>query len=55
MEEKEARKLAQRYQKLKKKKTLLLQLDEIIPWSDFRPLLNRCDCHVQNAGATATL
>ena len=39
MAEKEARKLEQRYQKLKRKQTLLLKLDEIIPWSDFRYLL----------------
>ena len=39
MGEKEARKLEQAYQKLKRKQTLLLKLDEIIPWSDFRHLL----------------
>ena len=41
MGEKEARKLEQRYQKLKRKKTLLLKLDEMIPWSDFRSLLEQ--------------
>jgi IS5 family transposase len=39
MKEKEAQQLEQRYQKLKRKNSLLLKLDEIIPWSDFRPLL----------------
>ena len=39
MEEQEARELEQRYQKLESKKTLLMRLDETIPWSEFRPLL----------------
>ena len=41
MEEQEARELEQRYQKLSSKKTLLMRLDEIIPWSEFRPLLEK--------------
>ena len=41
MEEQEARELEQRYQKLESKKTLLMRLDETIPWSEFRPLLDK--------------
>lgn len=41
MEEKECRELEKRYQKLKSKKTLLMRLDETIPWSEFRPLLEQ--------------
>ena len=41
MEEKEGRKLEQRYQKLDSKKTLLTRLDETVPWSEFRPLLEK--------------
>ena len=41
MEEKEVRELEQRYQKLESKKTLLMRLDETIPWSEFRPLLEQ--------------
>ncbi|MEL7409826.1 MAG: hypothetical protein AAFN00_23330, partial [Cyanobacteria bacterium J06558_2] len=41
MEEKECRELEKRYEKLKSKKTLLMRLDETIPWSEFRPLLEQ--------------
>ena len=41
MEEKEVRELEQRYQKLESKKTLLMRLDETIPWEEFRPLLKQ--------------
>jgi hypothetical protein len=41
MEDKEARELEQRYQKLETKKPLLLKLDETIPWEEFRPLLEQ--------------
>lgn len=41
MEEKQNWKLEQRYQKLESKKTLLLKLDEKIPWQEFRPLLEK--------------
>ena len=41
MEEKEARKLEQRYQKLESKKTLLIRLDETVPWQEFRPTLEQ--------------
>ncbi len=41
MEEPEARELEQRYQKLESKKTLLMRLDQAIPWSEFRPLLDK--------------
>ena len=41
MEEQEARELEQRYQKLGRKKTLLIRLEETIPWWEFRPLLEK--------------
>ena len=41
MEEKEVRELEQRYQKLERKKTLLLKLDEKVPWEEFRPVLEQ--------------
>ena len=41
MEEKQNRELEQRYQKLESKKTLLMRLDEQIPWEEFRPLLEQ--------------
>ena len=41
MEEKEGRELEQRYQKLERKKTLLMRLNETIPWSEFRLLLEQ--------------
>ena len=41
MEEQEARELEQRYEKLESKKTLLMRLDKTIPWSEFRPLLEK--------------
>ena len=41
MEEKQNRELEQRYQKLESKKTLLMKLDEQIPWEEFRPLLEQ--------------
>ncbi len=40
-EEKESRVVEQRYQKFLSKKTLLMKLDEIVPWSEFRPLLEK--------------
>ena len=41
MEEKEVRELEQRYQKLESKKTLLIRLDETVPWEEFRPTLEQ--------------
>jgi hypothetical protein len=41
MEGKESRELEQRYQKLDSKKTLLMRLDETLPWEEFRPLLEQ--------------
>jgi IS5 family transposase len=41
MEEKQNWELEQRYQKLESKKTLLMNLDEQIPWPEFRPLLEK--------------
>ena len=41
MEEQEARELEQRYQKLSSQKTLLMKLDETVPWSEFRPRLEK--------------
>lgn len=41
MEEKQNWELEQRYQKLESKKTLLMKLDEKIPWQEFRPLLEK--------------
>ena len=41
MEEQETRELEQRYQKLESQKTLLMRLDETVPWSEFRPLLEK--------------
>ena len=41
MGEKESGELAQRYQKLESKKTLLMRLEETIPWEEFRPLLEQ--------------
>ena len=41
MEGKESRELEKRYEKLQSKKTLLMRLDETIPWEEFRPLLQQ--------------
>ncbi|CDN16887.1 Transposase (class II) [Richelia intracellularis] len=41
MEEKKVGELEQRYQKLESKKTLLMKLDETVPWSVFRPILEQ--------------
>ena len=41
MEEKKVGELEQRYQKLESKKTLLMKLDETVPWSEFRPILEQ--------------
>ena len=41
MQDKESRVIERRYQKLLSKKTLLSKLDEIIPWDEFRPLLEK--------------
>ena len=41
MEEKEVRELEQCYQKLESKKTLLMRLDETVPWEEFRPTLEQ--------------
>ena len=41
MEEKEVRELEQRYQKLESKKTLLMRLDETVPWEEFRLTLEQ--------------
>lgn len=40
MEEKEGMELEQRYQKLESKKTLLMRLDETIPWSELGAVLD---------------
>ncbi|NRB07914.1 MAG: IS5 family transposase [Richelia sp.] len=41
MEEKKVGELEQRYQKLESKKTLLMKLNETVPWSEFRPILEQ--------------
>ena len=41
MPEKGRRELEQGYQKLETKKTLLIRLDQTIPWLEFRPLLSQ--------------
>ena len=41
MEEKKVGEVEQGYQKLESKQTLLMKLDETVPWSEFHPILEQ--------------
>ena len=41
MEQKKVGEVEQQYQKLESKKILLMKLDETVPWSEFRPILEQ--------------